>query len=266
MTSSQIYFCLLVFWLLKNSSCVHSGHIRGGYVYLPVIKNKTSINSTWSQTQPAAVRGHEFLPIWLGQTSLSLFHPLSFFLVRSSTRKFTVSKRALVGEAAFILHLRFALPLTCSSWVCLVFHSSSTHSPTILCSFPPTNYLQDYRFSVDCDWVSLGVMRALRCLLNGERHELWPNYSYSSTTLEPQWDMGSSLMQKNIPTHTQSCVCVAIFMRLIAFISHPLASTFTLTLTWLLASSPAQLSLGLAVFPLFFGLEPQILAHGDLRR
>lgn len=66
------------------------------------------------------------------------------------------------------------------------FFLSPSHFLSIFLSLPPTNYLQDYRFSVGCDWVSLGVMQALRCLLNGEHHELWTNYSHSSTTPESQ--------------------------------------------------------------------------------
>lgn len=76
------------------------------------------------------------------------------------------------------------------------FSLSPSHFLSIFRSLSPTNYLQDYRFSVGCDWVSLGVMQALRCLLNGEHHELWTNYSQSSTTPESQAD--------TISTHTQA--------------------------------------------------------------
>ncbi len=82
------------------------------------------------------------------------------------------------------------------------FSLTPSHSLSIFHYLPPTNYLQDYRFSVGCDWVSLGVMQALRCLLNGEHHELWTNYSHSSTTPELQADTVYTHTHKHTNTHT----------------------------------------------------------------
>lgn len=77
--------------------------------------------------------------------------------------------------------------------------------PFIPCLFfflPPTNYHQDYRSSMGCDWVSLGVMWALRCLLNGEHHELWSNCSHSSTKA---WITGTSCVT-HTNTHRETAV------------------------------------------------------------
>lgn len=123
------------------------------------------------------------------------------------------------GNPAFILHPSFVHSLACSSWV---FYSSSTHSLHLLLFL---DYHQDYRFSVGCDWVPLGVMWALRCLLNGEHHELWPNYRYSSTTLEPQWDMRSSLMRTNICGHAAAFVELSLWDCVIDCIYFPFICT-----------------------------------------
>lgn len=147
---------------------------------------------------------HNFCVSVIHHSLLSLL--LSFHLnnVLSPSNKNTVSKKAFGS-----LWESKASSFICLSWPCsspiacppfphppeflppllLFLHPfslSRSHLLSIFRSFPPTNYLQDYRFSVGCDWVSLGVMWALRCLLNGEHHELWTNDSHSSTTPESQ--------------------------------------------------------------------------------
>lgn len=112
----------------------------------------------------------------LGRTPLSFsahrsFLPFHLNNVLSSSDKNTVSRRAsgsLCESEPPILHLPVPAPalppplaspplLLQRSRCLLLFHSStlslvsSSHFPSIFRSFPPTDYLQDYRFSVGCD-------------------------------------------------------------------------------------------------------------------
>lgn len=106
-----------------------------------------------------------FPAISLIQSSIFLSPLLSFFLffhlnnVLSLSDKNTVSKRAFGSlwecqSSSFIsLSYLFLSPSSSSGVSCLLFYSSSSDSfsPSIFPSFPPNNYLQDYRFSVGCD-------------------------------------------------------------------------------------------------------------------
>lgn len=183
------------------------------------VKRQCSIVRHGEKKDNSGIRNSYIHTIW-GWTPLSFsllsFLPFHLNKVLSSSDKNTVSRRAsreFVRKPGPILHL--PVPAPCSSppllqWSHrLLLHSSSTlslvsssHFLSIFRFYPPTDYLQDYRFSVGCDWVSLGVMWALRCLLNGEHHELWTNYSHSSTTPESQADT-----HIHTDTHTLAALC-----------------------------------------------------------
>lgn len=137
----------------------------------------------------------------LSLTSSVIMSSLSFSLISPQQcpliLKYKHSQQSglweFVGKPALIFHLPirarfFPPPLVLLSPFLLLLPVplSPSHFLSIFFFHPPTNYLQDYRFRVGGDWVSQGVMWALRCLLNGEHHELWTNYSQSSTTPESQ--------------------------------------------------------------------------------